>query len=240
MRQPNTFLTKQLSAALNGIGLVGLLILSGCHSAGSYAKLEQQLRRQESEIRSLQTELAETEQNLRDQDQQLAAHRMQPSSKEVNSRFAMVSDSKVSDTTNILPEEVAIDWGSVQAIRIQKLVSGIRQSPDGRIVHVVIQPLDEDGELRKVAGQLSVSVQKADSPTNAGLLAEKSWSITESRSLWTKGFVSSGFHAQLPLPESVSTPKGTQLIVRATLNLGRGRTFEVTETLKVSPPTEGF
>lgn len=215
--------------------LCGLVTLTGCRSSASYAKLEQQLRTKEAEVRQVEAQLAESEAKLVEQDQQLAAHRLPLSGSGTASQFAMVSQSEefgVADSAAV-PEEVLAAWGSVDALRIQKLVSGIQWDSGKPVLHVVLRPVDADGELRKVAGQLSVQARPISGAVDEEVLAEQTWTITESRDLWNKGFVSSGFHARIPIANEQAARTAKQLLVTATLRLSQDRTFNVSETLNL-------
>ena len=224
--------THDRRAAVGGI-VLGALLLCGCQSANSYAKLEQELRGREAEVRTLQSQIADSQQQLKDQDQQLAVHRTQSTGSPSGSQFAMVGQSTglPADGASSIPEEVLAAWGSVTGVQIQKLVSGIQWDSGQPVLHLVIRPVDTDGELRKVAGQLSVRVQAGSDGVGLTPLAEGTWTITESRELWSSAFVSSGFHVRIPIENQQAARNATQLIVKATLQLGQGRTFEVTETI---------
>lgn len=216
------------------------IALTGCRSTESFAKLEQELRGQEAQVRALQSQVAQSDQQLQDQDQQLAAHRMPSSGLAPGSQFAMVSQSAgmLSDDARQIPEEVLAAWGSVKRLQIQKLVSGILWDSGQPVLHVVIRPVDADGELCKVAGQLSVKAKTVSGDANANPVVDHSWTITESRDLWTSAFVSSGFHARVPITDERVVRNARQLVVTATLKLGQGRDFEVTETINLPVTTK--
>lgn len=211
-----------------------VLAVAGCRSSESFTKLEQELRGREAEVRSLKSQIADSEQQLQDQDQQLAAHRMPAKGLPSGSQFAMVSQSTgMPADDGQIPEEVLAAWGSVSDLRIQKLVSGIQWYSGQPILHIVIRPIDVDGELCKVAGKLSVQARVVPNDSQPKALVDKTWTITESRSLWANAFVSSGFHARVPISDLQAAQDARQLLVTATLKLGQGRVFEVTETLNL-------
>lgn len=211
----------------------GSMLFGGCRSSASYAKLEQELRGKEAQIRDVEARLAESEAQLQTQDQQLAAHRIPAEELPAGTQFAMVSQSQAASDGALIPEEVLAAWGSVEAIKIQKLVSGIQWDSGQPVLHVVVRPVDAEGELCKVAGQLSLQATPLSGARHSDILAEQSWSITESRDLWSKGFVSSGFHVRIPIADEQAAKQASQLHVTATLRLGKGRTFEVSETLNL-------
>ncbi|MEP3481786.1 MAG: hypothetical protein ABJZ55_21265 [Fuerstiella sp.] len=216
---------------------VMIMAVPGCRSSQSFAKLEQELRGREAEIRQLESEIAASEQQLQDQDQQLAAHRMPSADAVSGTQFAMVSQSadmpsnhQSSRSTNI-PEEVLAAWGSVDRLQIQKLVSGIQWDSGTPTLHVVIRPVDAEGELCKVAGQLVVRANVVTESGSSNAIVDHTWNITESRDLWTNALVSSGFHARAPIGDLQAAQSARQLIVNATLTLGQGRIFEISETI---------
>lgn len=219
--------------------LLAIIIMAtpGCQSSQSFAKLEQELRGREAEVRQLESEIAASKQQLRDQDQQLAAHRMPAVDAAAGPQFAMVSQpANMSSNDQIngsakIPEEVLAAWGSVKRLQIQKLVSGIQWDSGTPILHVVIRPVDAEGELRKVAGLLTLRANVVTESGTTNAVVDQTWNITESRDLWTNALVSSGFHARVPIRDLQAARAARQLTVNATLTLGQGRFFEISETI---------
>ncbi len=87
----------------------------------------------------------------------------------------------------------------------------------------------------KTAGALTltVSIVAADGTTQQ--IADNEYSITECRRLWTRSFVSPGFHMQVPLEsESKAVPsESDRILITATLNLGHNRDFSTSQLLDV-------
>ncbi len=197
----------------------GMLLLSGC-SLARQDQLEASLRKSEASIRQLEQKLIVAERQLRDQESELQVLRESPD----GSAFHNVSSARSLET------EVA--WGSVQEIRVHTLASGILKTTEGFTVNAVIQPLDADGEVLKVAGELTLKVQ---SPGETSLMAEVSQTALESRSAWSNGLVARGFQfqIQLPLEAAEQLQSNDELLVTAALRLNESREFKATQLLRV-------
>jgi len=211
----------RLHATQPGVIIVcGLcLLLTGCGLSARH-RLEASLRENEASIRDLQQELASAQQQLRDQEDELGALK-QPKG---DSQFHTASSGRALET------EIA--WGAVDKIRIHSLTSGILRADNQLTMNIVVQPLDRDGEVVKVAGELLVQVQQ---PGQAALLAESSVSSLESRSAWSNGIIARGFQIEVPLPDSASVtlPPDSKVLVTATLKLNAERSYQATELLQV-------
>ncbi len=200
---------------------------SGCQLNSRQAAVEEESRQQASTIRDLQNKVEQTEELLAKQDREIEALRNPEPSP-----FATVSASRINTVS--ATEETQVNWGSVTSVQIHRLTSGIvpGDSAAGRILNVVLQPMDEDAELVKLAGELTLNVAIVSVDGSSRQIANKSWSITDSRRRWTRGLVSSGFHLQLPLPKLAETETGGEvlkLLVTAGLDLGGDRTFSTSE-----------
>lgn len=211
------FLTSRQHGAI--IAGAACLLLAGCGVSNRH-RLEASLRHNESSIRDLKQELASAKQQLRDQEDELGA--IKQSSQD--SQFHTASSGRALETQ--------IAWGAVDKIRIHSLTSGILRTDGELNINVVIQPLDRDGEVVKVAGDLLIQVQQ---PGKASLLAETTVSSLESRSVWSNGIVARGFQVEIPLPDSTSgaLEPDQELLVTATLNLSKDRQYQATKLLKI-------
>ncbi|MEQ9411372.1 MAG: hypothetical protein RIK87_26900 [Fuerstiella sp.] len=223
--QPSTVAILCAAAAV----LCGCLMPTGCALNGNRVALESQLREREATIRDLQTEVAETERLLADQDREIQVLRNTAVQKPLNRGGVSTVSSSV---------ETRTAWGSVTSLRIHRLTSGIVRDEDGQPtqVNVVVQPLDQDGELVKVAGGLQVTVSQVTADGEPVRLISRKFTMTESRSLWTRGLVSSGFHIQLPLPvaDGVSDDATTRkLLISTTLTLNSERSYSTSELITV-------
>ncbi|MEZ6130099.1 MAG: hypothetical protein R3C59_15550 [Planctomycetaceae bacterium] len=210
--------------------LLMVMITAGCRSDAQHVAVENQLRAQEADLRRLRSKVTETEQLLADQDQELQALRQNR-----GERPASVFSEAGQTTVVSAAAEVQVAWGSVTSLRIHELTSGLTPAVDDaeREMNVVLQPLDEDSELVKVAGDLEVHVSAVQDNGQTVELASRSYSITDSRRLWTRGLVSSGFHVQLPIPAAdiQKIASDGQILVAATLRLGPERSFSTSTLL---------
>jgi outer membrane murein-binding lipoprotein Lpp len=205
------------SVVVSAIG--GMLLLSGC-SLARQDQLEASLRKSEANIRQLEQKLTVAERQLQDQESELQVLRESPE----GSPFHHVSSARS------LEAEVA--WGSVQEIRVHSLASGVLKTADGVTMNAVIQPLDGDGEVLKVAGELTIKVQN---PGETSLLGEVSQTALESRSAWSNGIVARGFQFQIELPQEAAEKlqPNDEVLVTAILRLNESREFKATQLLRV-------
>lgn len=192
--------------------------------------LEKQLRKKEVQVRELTARLNETEQMLADQDKELSAVR--------NRKPSSVSLASATNQSGQTAPEVSAAFGSVVDLRIHKLTTGIVDPEAAEpVLNLVVQPLDSDGELVKVAGELQVRVSSASDAGAPQLLVSKKFSVTDSRRLWNRGLVASGFSIQIPLPgdqlKAILHSEDRQLIAEVTLDLGLDRQYDA--SLAVTP-----
>jgi len=209
-------------------GCMAMALLSGCQSESRHATLEGQLRKHEATIRELQTEVTRTEELLAHQDLELMAARKSASESRTGN---IITAGKTSPAAFAAEPEVA--WGSVRSLKLHQLTSGlVRSAEDDKVeLSLIWQPLDQDGEVVKVAGELEV---RAATVTANGVPQEvvtRKYSITDSRLLWSRGLVSSGFHVTLPIPTPPSTTD--HILVTAKLNLGPARIYDASGVIGV-------
>lgn len=203
--------------------------VAGCASDRERVALESELRGQESRIRDLEKSLSESNTLIKDQDAELTALR--------NARTPGTNKPGSGTTTARLvsastPAERLAAWGSVRGIQIHRLTSGVVPSEDteSSTINVVIQPVDEDGDLVKVAGKLRVTANLKQNGETGRQIAAIEYDLTECRRIWNQGLVSSGLHATLRTTEPISSDTAIQ--VNATLNLGADRSFKTTEVIE--------
>ena len=97
---------------------------------------------------------------------------------------------------------------------------------------VMIQPLDRDGDVVKVAGELSIRLQL---PGETSMLSETTMTSLQSRSAWSNGFVARGFQIEIPLKADAvaALTADSEILVTATLKLGGDRRFKATQMMRV-------
>ncbi len=189
----------------------------GCQSGADVARLEAETRSLSAELNRLQTKLDSSQRLLQEQDAEIVRLRSD------SSPITLVSGSEVPSN---LEENAA--WSRVVGVDIHRLTSAITlDEHDVAHAHLVIQPVDRDGEPVKIAGRLKVSLQ------DAGNQMQKTWqkslTLTECRQAWRSGLVSAGFYVSIPLGDMTDLP--ATLKVDAEFDLGNGSRFETTEEL---------
>lgn len=202
----------------------GLLLIVGCSLSGQQ-RLESTLREREVSLRDLAQELEAAKKTLQNQEQELLALRQIKG----DSEFQMASSSSTLET--------AVAWGSIKELRIHALTSGVVGVDDELSVSIILQPLDGDGDVVKIAGELSVRLQL---PGETSILAEAQLTSLESRSAWHTGLLVRGFRVEIPLENvpAASLKPGSQIVASAILNVGDDRRFRATHLLHVPKQPE--
>lgn len=188
--------------------------------------------RQGQRIRDLEARIAESEALLAEQDRELQALRSKTRADVVQVGY---DASSVHSTSVSLSPEAEADWAAVNGFRIHRLTSGLT-STEAPVFHLVLQPLDSDGELRKVAGQVEVSITWLKPGEQPIGLAVERVSVTESRRAWTRGLVSSGYHLDIDLDQSLWNREAVgsrKIAVAASLSLGGDRVYTSSEVFNI-------
>ena len=207
------------------------VVLCGCQSGSQNASLEQESRQQSQLIRQLENQIEQTESLLAQQDREIQSLREQEASGVVTVAAKGVSQSAA--------HEVVASWGSVSSLKIHQLTSGLSPDVSNPFIQIVLQPLDQDNELVKVAGKIRISASLISADGSPQAAGTHSLSITDSRKAWTRGLVSSGFHVQMPVDADVWTAvkqQNRQLLVTATLDLGADRIYTATHVFNRNQP----
>ena len=198
----------------------GLSLVSGC-SLNDRARLEARLRQHEVSIRDLKQQLVRQQRLLREQENELQVLKQPPSGLQIHTAASSIT------------LESKLAWGSVDQLRIHALASGVLRSSDNELtLTAVVQPIDHDREAIKVAGELTIEVQR---PGDTTLLAEKLMTSLESRGAWNNGMIARGFQVEIPLDPNL--PPNSRVLVTATLVLDGDRSFEATRLLRVPGQT---
>jgi hypothetical protein len=197
----------------------GLFLIAGCSLSGQ-ERLESTLRQREASLRDLGQQLKAAGKKLQDQEEELLALRQLKG----ESEFRMASSPQTLET--------AVAWGAIRELRIHSLTSGVVRSDNELSVSIILQPLDRDGDIVKIAGELSVRLQL---PGETSILAEAVLTSLESRSAWNTGFLARGFRVEIPLENvpAASLKPDSEILVSATLNVGDDRRFSATHLLRV-------
>jgi uncharacterized coiled-coil protein SlyX len=199
-------------------------ILSGCAAHGDIELLEKQLRLQEDTIQQLNHHLTEARTDL-----------------EVARGEAHVLRSQLhrrAESPAILPEQAETLY-RVEGVRFNKLfTSGLDADgvPGDEALAVLIQPHDGDGELIKVPARIELQAVDLSQPPDSQLIGSWRFSAEESRQIWHRGFIGSGFLLHLPWQRP---PLSTELTLHARITTPDGRAFNTTQQIKVhAPPAE--
>lgn len=201
------------------VAFAGLLLAVGCSSSGDVELLEAQLRRQEDAMRGCRGQLTRTQQEL------------QRAQREIDQLQRQLSDVETASAT-LLPEQVSA-LAQAEAIAVDTWRTGfVDQDNRAGVDHLllVLYPHDADGDVVKVFGELEIEALDLSRPAAEQLLGHWTFSTEQARDLWHVGFVSTGFHINVPLPQQ---PHGAELLLHASLSTIDGREFTVTHALPV-------
>ena len=171
----------------------------------------------DAEIRRLNGRVEALQVELKDQDLELQALREQ-------------QNSLAGRTVGFAAESHAA-WGSVTKVRIHALTSSVELNGGHLATHLVIQPVDDQDEVVKIAGDLTVTVSVVDEDNAVQRIASEEFSVTESRSLWTRGLVSTGFHVDVSADAGHLAGQIRRVMVSVVLSLGGDRRYTVSEFL---------
>lgn len=210
------------------IAYSAVLCIAGCQSESRHSALESQLRDHEATIRELQADVEQAETLLAEQDRELRVARTSATKSRSGNIIAAGKTSAVP-----FASEAELAWGSVRSLQLHQLTSGLLPSAEkgGSELNLIWQPLDEDGEVVKVAGDLEVHASTVGADGVTQEIATREYSITDSRLLWSRGLVSSGFHVTLPIPTPPTTTD--HVLVSAVLNLGPDRNYKASAVIRM-------
>ncbi|WP_310820549.1 hypothetical protein [Stratiformator vulcanicus] len=126
----------------------------------------------------------------------------------------------------------------VEEISISKMLSGgldtdDRPGDDVLIVHLA--PLDADGELIKLPGDVEIEMLDPLSSRSDRTIGQWSFTAEESREFWQNGLIAAGFTLRLPWQ---GIPQSDTVVINARFRSADGREFRTTETIQVDPPRE--
>lgn len=197
-----------------------VLGLVGCAGRGETDLLHARLREQ-------QQQLAETEAKLAASAKELKVARREAET--LKTQIAQAGPA------NLLPEQADL-LVRVADLRINPmLTAGLDQ--DGGVgddaLAVQFSPVDADGELVRLPGDITITVLDPKLPGTEREVARWTFSAAESREHWMRGFVGTGYQFTLPWP---SPPRHAELVVHVAMKTADGREFSATHVLKITPP----
>jgi len=191
------------------VALLIAALAGGCEQAGDV------------ELRREITQLRET---IGQKDNELAAR--QASIDELNQRLATVRSLSEDDLRKIFyPEKLTID----------KLTGGAdydgRPGDDG--VTVYLKPIDRDGDVVKVAGDIRIQLYDLEAPSGHKLISEYRVPADQVGKLWHGKLLTGHFTVKCPWPGP--PPQHPEITVRAMLvDYFTGRVVSAQQTCKVN------
>jgi hypothetical protein len=197
-----------------------LLGLVGCVGRGETDLLHARLREQQQQLAQAQSRLQATESELKQARRETESLRTQ---------YAQAGP------PGLLPEQSDL-LVRVSSLRINPmLTAGLDRDDDVGDDHLAVHfaPVDADGELVRLPGEITISVLDPKLPASESEIARWTFSAADSREHWIRGFLGTGYQFTLPWPEP---PQNADLVVHVTLHTPDGREFTATHVLKITPP----
>jgi hypothetical protein len=196
------------------------LALSGClGSRGNVELLEARLRQEQDRLLVYERQLAGTQGELQIARQEADILRGQL--KDLGERP--------------LPAEYTQSVFEVRGIQFNGLMTGGRNrdgQPGDDVLVAVVTPVDEHGDLVKLAGAIELEALDLTRPEAERVIARWTFSPEELRSNWRSGLFSAGYQFELPWPEP---PRSEELLLHGRLVTADGRQFDASHTIKVKP-----
>ncbi len=205
-------------------GLVSILLaLAGCQTANQLEVVESKLRQQESFISDLESELERV---------RTEAETARFDAESLRSQLADKGRDR------LVAEQAAV-LAKVEKITLNPLLTRGVDSDDDQgdeRFSVLLMPVDKDGELVKLPGQIDLQLVDLSLPANRQRLGQWSWSPQEVREKWHRGLLAAGFLFDLDWQQP---PVNSQITLHATLTTPDGRKFDTQLPLTVTPPAPG-
>jgi hypothetical protein len=196
------------------------LALSGClGSRGNVELLEARLRQEQDRLLVYERQLAGTQGELQIARQEADILRGQL--KDLGERP--------------LPAEYTQSVFEVRGIQFNGLMTGGRNrdgQPGDDVLVAVVTPVDEHGDLVKLAGAIELEALDLTRPESERVVARWTFSPEELRSNWRSGLFSAGYQFELPWPEP---PRSEELLLHGRLVTADGRQFDASHTIKIKP-----
>jgi len=120
-------------------------------------------------------------------------------------------------------------------IRLNSLLtSGISKddAPGDDAIVVQFAPYDDDGEIVKLPGQVTITAIDPAAPETDRQVGYWEFTPEECREGWTRGFIGSGYQFTVTLD---SPPQHEELLLHIRLTTADNRTFEANQIIRVVP-----
>lgn len=188
--------------------LICCCLFIGCSSIDGTDSLEAKLRNQDDRIVQLEGKLSDEKRE-----------------KEILTAEARVLRSRLKDPAAAPRTEQFAAGLAVDDLEISGLLTGMTE--DGTL-HVVIRPIDADGDLIKLPGRLEVRLLDMSSAKGEEEFKSWTWGADEARKLWSSAAIGAGYVVDLPID---NTPDADEFIVHARFLPQDGRQFDATHTV---------
>ncbi len=196
------------------------LLASGCASRRNVDLLEAQLREQEGQLRSLQTQVRQTNSEL------TAARRLNESLKQ-----QVVSPVSHGDTVELDEQHFR-----VTGLKINSLLTGGFDrdgQPGDDQVTLVFAPIDGRDQPIQVPGHVDCELLELAHTARPKRVALWSFDAKKTGAAWQKTLGSSGYRFELPWQ---TPPTTADLELRVRFFTQHGDKFETTSSIKIVPP----
>ena len=217
-----THLTHSRLPARQWLALSGwaILLWGGCASRGQLESLEAELRQHQDSMRRAENKSVELE-------SQLALARRE--TELIRSQMAS------SGGAAPLPEQSG-NLVRLSGLKINTLLSGGKDrdgQPGDDVLVALISPLDQQGDLVKIAGEIEIEAFDMTRPSEDKRVGRWTFDSEQAAKAWHSGFVGAGLQFELPWQDAPTTK---ELLVHARLKTVDGRQFDTSTPLKVVPP----
>jgi hypothetical protein len=173
-----------------------LILVAALNCLGCVATTEADLRREITTLRG----------DVKERDNRIAA--LQSSMTELNRQLQIARGLSDEDLKKIFyPETLVIDRLSGGANYDYK------PGDDG--VTVYLRPVDKEGDVIKVAGDITIQLYDLAAPADQNLIGEYKIPVEQARSLWHGKLMTNHYTIKCPWPPG-RAPKHTDITVRAT------------------------
>ena len=133
-----------------------------------------------------------------------------------------------------LPEQTG-NLVRLSQVKINTLLSGGKDRdglPGDDLLVALISPLDEQGDLVKIAGEVEIEAFDMTLPSDDKRVGHWAFDTEQAAKAWHSGFVGAGLQFELPWQD---LPTSKELLVHVRLKTTDGRQFDSSTPLKVSP-----
>lgn len=134
-----------------------------------------------------------------------------------------------------LPEQTG-NLVRLSEVKINTLLSGGKDRdglPGDDILVALISPLDEQGDLVKIAGEVEIEAFDMTLPSDDKRVGHWTFNAEQAAKAWHSGFVGAGLQFELPWQDPPSTK---ELLVHVRLKTTDGRQFDSSTPIKIAPP----